>query len=805
MEIFGDIKNVKNYKIIANIGRGAIGNVFKAFNSQTGELVAIKHIKLSSLHQNLETRKKKSFKTEIKFLKFLNHPNIVKLLDFTEDSYYLNLILEYMENGSLSSLISTMKKINGNRTNLDENLIKGIILQILHGLEYLHSNKIIHRDIKGANILLDKSGCVKVTDFGVAKLLQNELKENHQNSFVGTPYWMAPEMINSDEGTQITVSSDIWSVGCTILECLTGSPPYADLEHYQAFYKIVKEDHPPFPENISKECLDVLIQCFNKNPKQRPSAKELIAHRWFSDVSALYKPIIEKKKVDNIAVNKQYINFIENNKSGVSVYNETDYKREEKDNEDDLGNTDYFENLYFQKKITKVEFSYLIKTYFSEGNIENLDPYMDFSFLFSKSKYNPKDMSFVKVQLIKVLYNMINSEKAKEFLDSIISKGILRFVFNLIDLVKQDEEVLCNAAYFIGKAIYIDKKSMMIIINNCKYLLKFLKFIEFDDINEITMNFTTKYNYIIKLGTNCLLEILKEELSCFNLERLLHNNIVDKILLLLNLDIKDKLKNQIDMDLYEILIVIVKKVKNLNHNIQIHYLQDYFCDELVYASIMCQLNKNKDKTNFIIKLLTIIYELSSLSPFRESMEPKGFTTQIIKLIVHYQKKIERSDGLYELNLNTVHILLAIFDNMIGKCHKRKEIVRYIRSIKGLEFLDSLFERNTDKKVRAFILQIMINFRYKEENVLVKINKLNYVSCLSKKMDLTMELRFTIYNFFKTYYHEFEGEFENIGKLYQRFVEELMEKMQDNGDVDKTVKLDLKETMEFLGDQTGNTN
>jgi serine/threonine protein kinase len=116
--------------------------------------------------------------------------------------------------------------------------------QVLHGLLYLHEQGVIHRDIKGANILTTKHGLVKLADFGVA----TRTSSLHESSVVGTPYWMAPEVI---ELSGATTASDIWSLGCTVIELLDGKPPYHKLQPMHALFRIVNDDHPPLPEGAS--------------------------------------------------------------------------------------------------------------------------------------------------------------------------------------------------------------------------------------------------------------------------------------------------------------------------------------------------------------------------------------------------------------------------------------------------------------------------------------------------------------------------------------------------------------------------
>ena len=146
----------------------------------------------------------------------------------------------YCENGSLHSIIRAYGKF-------PENLVGVYMTQVLQGLQYLHDQGVIHRDIKGANILTTKDGTVKLADFGVSTstLAGGQDKEAQ---VVGTPYWMAPEIIQLSGASS---ASDIWSVGCTVIELLQGKPPFHNLAAMPALFAIVNDDHPPLPEGIS--------------------------------------------------------------------------------------------------------------------------------------------------------------------------------------------------------------------------------------------------------------------------------------------------------------------------------------------------------------------------------------------------------------------------------------------------------------------------------------------------------------------------------------------------------------------------
>lgn len=204
---------------------------------------------------------------EASILKRLNHPNILKIYNFVETPYTLYFVLEYIESGSLAGLV---KKYGV----FPEPLISRYVEQTLRGLDYLHKECIIHRDIKGDNILITKDGKVKLADFGTAKL---EDAEKKSQTVVGTPYWMAPEVI---EMSACGPSSDIWSVGCTVIELLTGAPPYFEMGPMSALFNIVEDRMPPFPQDISDELKSFLRYCFKKDPKKRPSAQDLLSHQW---------------------------------------------------------------------------------------------------------------------------------------------------------------------------------------------------------------------------------------------------------------------------------------------------------------------------------------------------------------------------------------------------------------------------------------------------------------------------------------------------------------------------------------------
>nr|XP_019045791.1 STE/STE11/CDC15 protein kinase [Kwoniella bestiolae CBS 10118]OCF24721.1 STE/STE11/CDC15 protein kinase [Kwoniella bestiolae CBS 10118] len=282
---------LSNYQLGDILGRGASGSVYRALNFLTGETVAIKSISLLSLPPSSLP----DIMSEIDLLKNLNHPNIVKYKGFARDKENLFIVLEYCENGSLQSILKKFGKF-------PESLIAVYISQVLEGLIYLHEQGVIHRDIKGANILTNKDGSVKLADFGVSSKnqpkpsassspgMEHTKKEDNDNEVVGSPYWMAPEVI---EQNGASTASDIWSVGCVIVELLEGKPPYGELAPMQALWRIVQDEGMKIPDGASPIVKDFLYHCFQKDPNLRVSAKKLLRHPWMMSVKKSTEPPVQ--------------------------------------------------------------------------------------------------------------------------------------------------------------------------------------------------------------------------------------------------------------------------------------------------------------------------------------------------------------------------------------------------------------------------------------------------------------------------------------------------------------------------------
>nr|XP_009935038.1 PREDICTED: serine/threonine-protein kinase TAO3 isoform X2 [Opisthocomus hoazin] len=245
------------------IGHGSFGAVYFATNSHTNEVVAVKKMSYSGKQTN---EKWQDIIKEVKFLQQLKHPNTIEYKGCYLKEHTAWLVMEYCL-GSASDLLEVHKKP------LQEVEIAAITHGALQGLAYLHSHSKIHRDIKAGNILLTEPGQVKLADFGSASII------SPANSFVGTPYWMAPEVILAMDEGQYDGKVDVWSLGITCIELAERKPPLFNMNAMSALYHIAQNDSPTLQSNEWSDSFRGFVDyCLQKIPQERPSSTDLLRH-----------------------------------------------------------------------------------------------------------------------------------------------------------------------------------------------------------------------------------------------------------------------------------------------------------------------------------------------------------------------------------------------------------------------------------------------------------------------------------------------------------------------------------------------
>ncbi|EXX51929.1 Sps1p [Rhizophagus irregularis DAOM 197198w] len=301
------------------IGKGSFGEVFKGFDKKTKTPVAIKIIDLENAEDEIE-----DIQQEISILSQLDSQYVTRYYGSYLKGTHLWIVMEYCSGGSCSDLMKPGV--------IKEEYIAIILRELLKGLDYLHNENKLHRELKvesfttAANILLSSTGDVKLADFGVSGQLTATITK--KNTFVGTPFWMAPEVIKQ---SGYDFKADVWSLGITAIELAKGEPPYADLHPMKVLFLIPKNPPPTLEGYYSKAFKEFIALCLDKDPNNRPTAKELLKHRFIrSAKKTSYLTELTERHERWLAEGGCQIDSEEsdNSENGVDDYDETNWEFE---------------------------------------------------------------------------------------------------------------------------------------------------------------------------------------------------------------------------------------------------------------------------------------------------------------------------------------------------------------------------------------------------------------------------------------------------------------------------------------------
>ena len=520
----------EEYEFIENIGQGMYGRVYKAKNKKENKYYAIKRLNFKDINE----KEKKQINNEVSCIKKLKHPNIILYKDsFNDEDNYFNIVTTFCEGGDIYNKIQNQK---GEYFN--EEQILNWFVQILLGLDYIHKNNIIHRDIKPQNIFIKKKHIICNGDFGIAKII-NQIQTQTMTSIIGTPLYMSPESFNEPNSKYF--ESDIWSTGCCLYEICNLKHAFGADRWELVFNKVRTGKHQPVNKKYSSELRDIIDSMLNVKPINRPTIPKLLKSAFIRPKAANYiKDYIKNYKLYD--GNEEQVLILKEQAEKYSIF-KTKLNRELKETSQEKHKKYSLDkkkrnNLYEEKDYNKNNNSKKIRNKNGNSNL-------------SGNKKNNKRQEYVSDDTKKKYYNNYNNYNNKETLNPSYNYNINchRIKYSLSKKKNERPSSRPLSSQKIGNNnnnLIIKEHNISVINKENEENIKLKKLNESHNINKDDNSKEKILNERINLFKNKCINFLKQE----KYEKA-YNYLVK---------IKNKNENEIDnRDIREHLIIILGK------------------------------------------------------------------------------------------------------------------------------------------------------------------------------------------------------------------------------------------------------